>query len=68
MDITITHHIRQMKTVRDRKTCLLFATKLGTLAKLAQHEAAQMRERMCRCGTVIESSKVKMCPGCGREL
>ncbi len=68
IEIQINHHVRQISLARDRATCLIFATKLGALAAMANHAAAQMKERLCRCGTVVWSGKVKICPGCGRSL
>jgi len=68
-EILATHHARQISIARDRKTCLLFATKLGTLANMFSHAAGQMRkERLCECGTIVENGKLGTCPSCGKGL
>jgi len=68
-EILCVHHSRRAIIARDRKTCLLFATKLGSLSNMFSHAAAQMKgERLCQCGAVVENGKVKLCPSCGRVL
>lgn len=69
MEILVHHHLRTAKSAMDIKTCLLFATRLGTLKGAAEHAATAMRkERLCRCGAVVVSGKVRECPSCGRDL
>ncbi len=67
-EILVSHHVRQMRLVRDRTTLLLFATKLGALKGIVEHAAMEIkRERICGCGAIIEKA-VQVCPSCGRDI